>query len=50
MRRCRQQLVEQRRLLEEEAKQLESEFELMCGLSEQIKKAYALQSPRVEAP
>ena len=44
MRRCKEQLVEQRAILKEEAKQIEGQFETLQGLSEQINKAVTINS------
>lgn len=40
MKRCKEQLVEQRRILQEEEKQIETEYDTMRNLAEQIKKVF----------
>jgi hypothetical protein len=40
MRKCKEQLVEQRRILQEEEKQIENEYETLHNLSEQVKKVF----------
>jgi hypothetical protein len=40
MKKCKEQLVEQRRILQEEEKQIENEYETLRCLSEQVKKVF----------
>jgi hypothetical protein len=40
MRKCKEQLVEQRKILQEEEKQIETEYETLRSLSDQVKKVF----------
>ena len=40
MKKCKEQLLSQRKLLQEEEKEMEREYETMRSLSEQIKKVF----------
>ncbi len=45
MRKCKEQLLEQRRILQAEQERMEEEYETLRGLSEQVKKVFVGLTP-----